>query len=185
MQFYRGYEVSRSLNGQYWFAIPDRDLTTEHKITAATAIDLRAAIDAAVDGVWDTLSPGDVVTFTAEYEVTQADVDAGQIVNTASVTGATPGGASVTDTGTATVPINPANAVRSMLLDKVASLQSYRAGQQISYNFRVQNTGTQTLTNVVVTDTTFPAFSCTIPTIAPGGDECDLRVQLYGHASGC
>ncbi|MFM2389507.1 MAG: hypothetical protein RLZZ437_1062, partial [Pseudomonadota bacterium] len=115
-----------------------------------------------------SLAPGGTGNCTANYTVTQADVDAGQIVNTASVTAATPGGASVSDTGTATVPINPANAVRSMTLDKVASLQTYRAGQQISYNFRVSNTGTQTLTTVVVTDTNFPSFSCTIPTIAPG-----------------
>jgi hypothetical protein len=51
MTLYRGYRVSQSLNGLYWFGIPDRDLTTEHKITAATAVGLRAAIDEAVDGV--------------------------------------------------------------------------------------------------------------------------------------
>ena len=31
--------------------------------------------DAAVDGVWDTLAPGDTVRFTGTYIVTQADVD--------------------------------------------------------------------------------------------------------------
>ncbi len=33
------------------------------------------SIDASVDGVWDTLGPGDQVTFTASYVVTQNDVD--------------------------------------------------------------------------------------------------------------
>lgn len=31
--------------------------------------------DAAVDGVWDTIAPGDIVTFTATYTVNQTDVD--------------------------------------------------------------------------------------------------------------
>ncbi|MEP1229720.1 MAG: hypothetical protein ABJG88_03505 [Litorimonas sp.] len=31
--------------------------------------------DAAVDGSWDTLAPGDIVTFTGTYTVTQTDVD--------------------------------------------------------------------------------------------------------------
>ncbi len=33
------------------------------------------SVDAVVNGVWDTLGPGDVVTFTATYTVTQNDVD--------------------------------------------------------------------------------------------------------------
>lgn len=114
------------------------------------------------------LAPGAVRNCSATYTVTQADVDAGGILNTATATASTQGGANVTDTGSATVPINPANAVKSLTLDKVASLQTYRVGQQISYNFRVTNTGTQTLVNTVVTDTTFPSFSCTIPAVAPG-----------------
>jgi len=31
--------------------------------------------DAADDGSWDVLAPGDVITFTGTYVVTQADVD--------------------------------------------------------------------------------------------------------------
>jgi uncharacterized repeat protein (TIGR01451 family) len=114
------------------------------------------------------LAPGGIVNCSAPYTVTQADVDAGQVVNTATATAATPGGGSATATDTETVPINPANAVRSLTLDKVASLQSFRAGQQITYSFRVTNTGTQTLLDTVVTDARFPAFTCTIPSIAPG-----------------
>jgi large repetitive protein len=114
------------------------------------------------------LAPNATQNCSAPYTITQADVDAGQVVNTATVTAATPGGGSATNTGTSTVPINPANAIKSLTLDKVASLQSFRAGQQITYTFRVTNTGTQTLLNTVVTDARFPAFTCTIPSIAPG-----------------
>ncbi len=31
--------------------------------------------DAVIDGVWDTIAPGDIVTFTGTYTVTQSDVD--------------------------------------------------------------------------------------------------------------
>ena len=31
--------------------------------------------DAAINGSWDVLAPGDVVTFTGSYTVTQTDVD--------------------------------------------------------------------------------------------------------------
>ena len=114
------------------------------------------------------LAPGGTQNCAAPYTITQADVDAGQVVNTASVSATTPGGGSATNTATSTVPINPANAVRSLSLDKVANLLSFQLGQQITYTFRVTNTGTQTLINTVVTDARFPAFSCTIPSIAPG-----------------
>jgi large repetitive protein len=114
------------------------------------------------------LAPNATQTCSAPYTITQDDVDAGQVVNTATVTASTPGGGSATDTGTSTVPINPAGAVKSLTINKVANLQSFRAGQQISFGFRVTNTGTQTLTDTVVTDARFPAFTCTIPAIAPG-----------------
>ena len=31
--------------------------------------------DATVDGTWDVLAPGDIVTFTGTYTITQTDVD--------------------------------------------------------------------------------------------------------------
>ncbi len=31
--------------------------------------------DAGIDGIWDTIAPGDIVTFTGTYTVTQSDVD--------------------------------------------------------------------------------------------------------------
>jgi large repetitive protein len=126
---------------------------------------------------FSNLAPGGTQNCAASYQITQADVDAGQVVNTASISATTPGGGSATNSATSTVPINPANAVRSLSLEKVSSLLSFRLGQQITYTFRVTNTGTQTLTNTVVTDARFPAFSCTIPSIAPGeiNATCELN----------
>jgi len=50
-----------------------------------------------ITGGDSVLDPGEMTTFTAEYIVTQADVDAGQIDNTGTATGTPPVGADVTD----------------------------------------------------------------------------------------
>ncbi|MDR6611411.1 hypothetical protein [Leifsonia sp. 1010] len=54
-------------------------------------------------GTPGTLAPGQKVTATATYQLTQADLDAGHVDNTAFVTGTTPGGGKVTATPPATV----------------------------------------------------------------------------------
>ena len=51
------------------------------------------------------LAPGDSTLCEADYIVTQADVDAGQIVNEASVSATPPGGEPVTDEDVETTPI--------------------------------------------------------------------------------
>ncbi|HMN15207.1 MAG TPA: hypothetical protein PKD55_23050, partial [Bellilinea sp.] len=47
-----------------------------------------------------TLAPAGVETYTRTYTVTQTDVDAGQVVNTATATGKDPDGNDVTDDDT-------------------------------------------------------------------------------------
>ena len=106
---------------------------------------------------------------TGTYTIKQADIDAGQIVNTATARGATAGGASPTDTDQITTPIAPGAAVKSARIDKTASRATFTAvGQQITYTLAVANTGTQTLANITVTDVLDPTFTCAIPTLAPG-----------------
>ncbi|KRC61728.1 hypothetical protein ASE14_12945 [Agromyces sp. Root81] len=99
-----------------------------------------------------TLAPGQSVTATATYGVTQADVDAGQVVNTATGAGQTPAGLPVTDDDTFTVPI-----VRTpgIVFDKDGAYtpgQRGKAGDTIVYTFTATNSGNVTLTNVVVAD---------------------------------
>ena len=97
-----------------------------------------------------TLAPSATTTCTATYTATQADVDAGQIANTATVTGTTPdrgagqrhrqrarhGLAGSGDPGVKTAAPTTVTA----------------AGQTISYSFVVTNTGNVTLIGVAVSD---------------------------------
>ena len=117
-------------------------------------------------------APNNVVTCTGSYQVTQADLDAGQIDNTVTATATTPTGATLTDTADATTAIDPAFAtrtlslVKSVVVTETGDATFTAPGQTATYTFAVQNTGNLTLNNVTVTDADL-GFSCAIPTIAP------------------
>ena len=119
------------------------------------------------------LAIGASMTCTASgpYTMTQADVDAGAVTNTATATGTPPTGPAVTGTDLNTVPVasNP-----SISVDKTAS--SIRdldgngpdVGDTITYAFSVTNTGNVTLTAVAVTDPLLGTITCPTTTLAPG-----------------
>jgi uncharacterized repeat protein (TIGR01451 family) len=126
------------------------------------------------------LAPGASVTCTSStYTVTQADVDAGSVANTATAHGVTPGGTDVpsnpSDTTTPTPDDPGLNLVKTAKIttdddgDGTAEL-----GDQITYSFRVANTGVVTLHDVTVADQLVapagPALTvhCPATTLAPG-----------------
>ena len=88
-----------------------------------------------------TLAPGESTTCTAIHTVTQADVDAGSVINTATAAGTDPGGNPVTDpSDPVTVP-----AVQTPVLETVksSSTVNYAApGDVIDYSITVTNTAT-------------------------------------------
>jgi hypothetical protein len=89
------------------------------------------------------LAPGASQTFTYDYTITQADVDAGQVFNTATATG-TFNGVDYTDTDSETITavLGP-----EISLSKTALPLTYNAaGDLITYTFLVTNTGNTTLT---------------------------------------
>ena len=120
-----------------------------------------------------SLAPGDSVTCTATYTLTQADVDAGMVTNTATVSGDTPGGPPVTSppsTTTVNVPADP-----SLTITKTSDTTTItRAGQDITYSFAVANTGNVTIDDVEVQDQDFTgtgalsAITCPSSSVAPG-----------------
>ena len=112
------------------------------------------------------LAPAASTTCTATYILTQADVDAGEVVNVATATGTDPTGTDVNAEDTTTTPIEP---VPVITLDKQAGVPSgANAGDTIAYSFVVTNTGNVTLDPVTVDDPKVGAVTCPVTTLAPG-----------------
>ena len=122
-------------------------------------------------GLPATLAPGASGTCAASYTVTQADLDAGRVVNRAraSATDPSDGTQSAEDTAAST-----AQGVRALALSKRVAEKSYSAtGDLLHYTITARNTGTVTLTNVRVKDPApgtgrFTTTCGTLTTLAPG-----------------
>ncbi len=116
-----------------------------------------------------TIAPGATKSCSGSYTVTQADMDGGAIINTASAQGRTASGGTGTSSDSVTVPVAAGVVLKSASFAKVASPTTFAAvGNVITYTMRVTNTGAQTLRNITVTDVLDSAYSCAIPSIAPG-----------------
>jgi len=136
-----------------------------------------------------TLAPTETLVCTASYQVTQADLDAGAVANTATATGTPPTGPRLTPTDTVTVP---GTQTPGLTLDKVADKASVAAvGETIGYTFTATNTGNVTLTAVSIADPLpgLSALVCQSPagtavtqplaSLAPGGVlTCAARYQV-------
>ncbi|SIO26393.1 DUF7507 domain-containing protein, partial [Algoriphagus halophilus] len=118
-----------------------------------------------------TLAPGENQVFTATYTITQTDMDAGQVDNTATATGNDPDDVEVSDTDSETITV-----VKDASIDivKSATPSTYNAaGDVITYTFDVSNTGNVTLTDVTVSDP-LSGLSAITPgpvTLAPGENQ--------------
>ena len=122
----------------------------------------------------ESLAPGANKTYTVEYEVTQNDVDTkATIVNTATATDGT-------TTGTDTDETIPTDKTPGIEVEKTATLVNENAitaetkvvaGDKVTYQIVVTNTGKVTLHNVVVTDDLVSSFNETIESLAPGANK--------------
>ena len=117
------------------------------------------------------LAAGASRTCTARtYTLSQADVDAGQVANTATATGKAPSGRSVTAPSSTTTPVGSAPAVK---LTKKATYQDVAptgasAGDKIVYDFTVKNTGNTTLSSLTLVDPLLGGpVTCATTTLAP------------------
>ena len=113
-----------------------------------------------------TLAPTESVTCTAQYTLTQADIDAGHLANTADASGTPPGALTpptATDSTDTLLAASPA-----ITLDKQSGGPcGNTAGDTIDYSFVVENTGNVTLTGIVVDDPVVGAVDCPVTTLAP------------------
>lgn len=117
-----------------------------------TGITVTDSLGNTITGGSTTLTPGQSTDFTSTYNITQPDIDAGQVVNTTDMDGNSEAGAvDAQDSITDNVSVNPA-----LTLVKTGDGSGLSdppvVGQIISYTFTVTNTGDVTLNNVNVTD---------------------------------
>lgn len=125
--------------------------------------------DATPDGTWDVLFPGDSITFTATYVVSQADVDAGVPINNSVVANATArdagagtpyASAAASESVTVAAPAPALTIAKVGTFDIGAGVQTadgttdnVPAGTVITYTYTVTNTGNVTINGVEVDDT--------------------------------
>ena len=115
-----------------------------------------------------TLAPGASTTCTGTHTITQAEVDAGTVDNSATATGTPPGGGTTSRRRTRRprrLPRTPA-----LTIDKTAGVPSgTTAGSTIDYTFLVTNTGNVTITGIVINDAQLDAAAvCPVTTLVPG-----------------
>ncbi|WP_158238431.1 MULTISPECIES: DUF7507 domain-containing protein [Luteimonas] len=114
-----------------------------------------------------TLAPAASTTCTGTHTITQVEVDAGEVLNTATATGTPPGGGTTTsppDDDDVTLAATP-----SLTVVKTAGTPSGNAvGSTIGYTFLVTNTGNVTLTGLAIDDAQLDAAAaCPVTTLAP------------------
>ena len=123
-----------------------------------------------------SLAPGESETFTTEYEVTEADILAGKVLNEATATGKSP------DPDKPDVPVTPGTdeeptdepnghiTIEKVTTSEPANGESYALGEKITYKITVKNDGNLTITDIEVTDE-LTGDTWTIKSLAPGESE--------------
>jgi uncharacterized repeat protein (TIGR01451 family) len=112
-----------------------------------------------------TLNPGERTTCTGTYTITSQDGAAGSVTNTATATGVTPPGATITSPQTyQTLPIG---APHITLTKTVKTPGPYKVGDLVAYSYTVTNTGTTPLHDVLVSDDRVADIGCDTTTLAP------------------
>ena len=114
-------------------------------------------------GTSNILAPGAVATGVARYTITQADVDSGQVANTAVAYGTSPDGTIVSGTSNEVVIDTAALAPRieTTHTAQLASGETGLLGDLMEYRFVITNTGNTTLTGVEMTNNTIGGLTVT------------------------
>ena len=116
------------------------------------------------------LDPGEVVICTANYTVTQDDIDNGSVTNNASATGTPPGGTLTDPTDAETVN---AEQLPELTMVKAAVETTYAVvGDTIDYNYTIENTGNVYVANLSVTDDKISNVTCDVTAV--GNNDANL-----------
>ncbi len=114
------------------------------------------------------LAPAAVLTCTGSYTVTQADLDAGEIINAATVSTVLGGSPVTSPADSVTVPALQSPALAVVKTAEAVSAAQFVVGAVVDYTYVVTNTGNTTLTApVTISDNRIAAVSC--PALPLGG----------------
>ncbi|RLV51869.1 hypothetical protein D9V41_16730, partial [Aeromicrobium phragmitis] len=125
----------------YTFEATNTGNVTLRDVSIADELEGLSDLEYVWPGDESVLAPGESVTATATYTLTQADIDRGEVVNHALATGTPPTGDPVDGPDEERTPLP---ALPGLKLTKTGTVD----GDQIRYTFEVENTGTVTLTDV-------------------------------------
>ncbi len=187
-------------------------ITYTFRVTNTGDVTMRniAVTDPLVSGIActpATLAPGEQVVCTAApYTITQGDMNAGAVNNTAAAGGTRPGGGAVPSNSSSTS--TPLTRAPALTIDKVAGAPVdvngsglTDAGDRIPYSFTVRNTGNVAVSGIAITDARLAGatIACTPTTLTPNqvatctaapaytvteADEAEGRVLNSATASG-
>ncbi|WP_221584777.1 invasin domain 3-containing protein [Microbacterium sp. G2-8] len=153
----------------YTFAVTNTGTTTA---TALAISDPR--LDDTITCEAASIAPGEMILCgPAAYVLTQADVDAGEVVNRATASAVGAGGEELTAEASVTTQVEaqPAVALEKTGGDYADANDDAQvsAGDTVQFRFTVTNTGAATLTDAVLEDPKLGGtVSCEIPELAPG-----------------
>lgn len=119
-------------------------------LTNVRVVDTKATITCSPATPVPALAPGGVITCNGTYTVTQADMDAGRIDNIGTGAAKDDAGETVRDASDASVPAVAASP--SLSLTKSAKPATAVKGQQVTYTFKVTNTGNVTISKIAIDD---------------------------------
>ncbi len=103
-----------------------------------------------------TVAPGNFVDCTGTYTITQADLDAGSVTNTATAQ-ATDGGALTSNTATASATV----ITKPLGLTITTSPNPYNeTGEIVEFRYTLQNLGATPLSDFSIADSRFTGISC-------------------------
>jgi hypothetical protein len=131
-----------------------------------------------------SLAPGESDSCSGSYTLLQSDVDAGQVINTATATGLAPDASEVNDSDTVTTLLTGQALLEVVKVGIHADANEDGAGQvgeTIAYEVAVTNTGNLTVSSITVSD---PLITLSCPSgadfsLAPNATEtCTAAYEL-------
>ncbi|MFD8320714.1 DUF7507 domain-containing protein [Kitasatospora purpeofusca] len=134
-----------------------------------------------------SVDPGGSVTCTAPYTVTQADVNAGKITNTAQATATPPAGTTTPVSNESSATVNAPPRPGLLLRQSVDDGGHLKVGTVLHYSYEVTNTGNVTLTDAGIEEPDFtgsggaPGVTCpdAAKSMAPGAKvTCTARYTV-------